>query len=77
MRAKSFLKVGIGAAIITMFGLGVGAAVAPLQAQEEEMVCMYRVSSCATSECFEWCAINVPGFVQLSCHNGNCCNCYL
>ena len=77
MRAKSFLKVGIGAAIVTMFGLGVGAAVAPLQAQEDEMLCMFVVSSCATEECMVTCA-NFDPNTQHVCNRSNlCCNCFL
>lgn len=77
MRAKSFLKVGIGAAIVTMFGLGVGAAVAPLQAQEEEMLCMFQVSSCATNECMLTCQAFDPATTPICNRSNLCCNCFL
>ncbi len=77
MRAAKYLQMVVGMAIVSMIGLGVGAAVAPLKAQEQVMLCMLEVSSCATTECLDFCNTYYPDWDRFTCTNGTCCNCYL
>lgn len=60
-----------------MTTIGIGAAVAPLRAQPQMMLCMTVVQSCNSNECLDFCNTYYPTWDTVVCTQGNCCNCYL
>lgn len=65
----------VGAAAMSL--VGVGAAIMPLKAQNQELLCMYEFPGCGYDQCQQICTWNYPGSTgHCQGPNGECCNCY-
>ena len=77
MRATKLIRAVVGTCLGVMVIIGVGAATAPLQAQEAVQLCMFQVSSCAGSECENTCFAYDPNTSHVCNSTYLCCNCLL